>query len=162
MRPPKYTSLPDKFWSNVTPVESGCWEWQGDRHDHGYGRFWNGKTKVYAHRLSAADFHGAIPEGMLALHHCDNTSCVNGEHLYIGTHKNNTQDMMRRGRGKYILPYIKGEDQPNAKLTNDIVRDARALRARTGVTYIELGRRYGVDPNTIRLAVSGKTWKHVK
>jgi len=112
--------------------------------------------------MSVADYHGEIPKGMLALHHCDNTSCVNGDHLYIGTHKDNTRDMMRRGRGRYILPGLKGEANGTSKLTDSIVRKCRIEREATGITYIELGKRYGVDPNTVRLAVSRKTWKHVK
>lgn len=75
-----------------------CWEYTGGIGTTGRGMFWlNGKTEK-AHRVSWMIYKGEIPKGLLVCHKCDNGKCVNPEHLFLGTHKDNTQDMMRKGR----------------------------------------------------------------
>jgi hypothetical protein len=84
-------------------MESGCWEFQGNRQAKGHGRLNYHTRKVLAHRLAWELTHGPIPDGMLVCHHCDNPPCCNPLHLYVGTHKDNTGDAMRRGR--QWIPY---------------------------------------------------------
>jgi hypothetical protein len=86
---------------------NGCWIWQHGKTEKGYGIMYiymPGRTKKgvkrKAHRISYEAFNGPIPEGLLVCHSCDVPSCVNPEHLWLGTHKDNTQDMMRKGRGR--------------------------------------------------------------
>lgn len=75
-----------------------CWHWRGVTNSFGYGRFsYEGRTQV-AHRLSYVAFRGPIPEGMSVLHKCDNPSCINPEHLWLGTYTDNRRDCLSKGR----------------------------------------------------------------
>jgi len=77
---------------------TGCWEWAGHRNLKGYGSAWDGKTMTRAHRVAYRVFVGAIPEGLFVLHRCDNPPCCNPEHLFLGTHLDNMEDMRNKGR----------------------------------------------------------------
>ena len=90
--------------SKIVPQPNGCHLWTGAKTGGGYGRIARvvgGRTRTYlAHRLAWEEDRGeAIPAGLLVLHTCDVPACVNPEHLYVGTHKQNTQDLVARGRG---------------------------------------------------------------
>lgn len=86
-----------RFWSFVNKVE-GCWDWQGGINSSGRGTFWlNGKTEK-AHRTSFEINRGKIPKGLCVLHRCDNGKCVRPDHLFLGTFKDKTQDMIKKGR----------------------------------------------------------------
>lgn len=89
-----------RFWVKVLPVDSGCWEWQGARNNYGYGCF---STKLnpcgLAHRFAYETFVGSA-QGMCVLHKCDNPRCVRPDHLRLGTTKENSDDMMARGRNR--------------------------------------------------------------
>lgn len=77
---------------------SPCVEWEGARHPQGYGRTWvDGKSRR-AHRVAWEETNGPIPEGMWVLHKCDNPPCVNIDHLFLGTAKDNAQDTVQKGR----------------------------------------------------------------
>ena len=89
-----------RFFRKVNKAApNGCWEWLGARHPDGHGRFWiSGETVVYAHRFSYEYYKGQIPTGLILCHDCDNAGCVNPDHLYAGTPKDNAQDAVTRGR----------------------------------------------------------------
>jgi hypothetical protein len=84
----------DVFLKHVSKTES-CWLWTGGKHINGYGGFRN----KYAHRVSFELFKTKIPKGLCVLHVCDVRHCVNPEHLWLGTKKDNTQDMIKKKRG---------------------------------------------------------------
>lgn len=81
----------------------GCWLWTGSTNHNGYGKLWvmnadGTRSKVRAHRLSYELHKGPIPKGVLVLHRCDNRTCTNPDHLYLGTHWDNAYDAVKRGR----------------------------------------------------------------
>lgn len=89
-----------KFWGKVIGFGDGCWFWNGETTEHGYGRFHIAKLKrqVLAHRLAWMFVYGPIPEGLWILHRCDSPRCVNPTHLRVGTAQQNTAEMIAKGR----------------------------------------------------------------
>ncbi len=120
-----------------------CWEWLGSKNQRGYGffnmRIGGVSTNTYsAHRLSWAIANNQdIPPKKMICHHCDNPSCVNPRHLYIGTGFDNNTDTVKRGRAKRKV----GEDCSWAKLTK---QDILTIRESTERQYV-LAARYGVS-----------------
>ena len=92
-------SLTTRFFTKVEKATEGCWEWIASKTADGYGQFKHPEHH-YAHRFSYAFHYGSIPLGKQVNHHCDNPGCVNPEHLYAGTHQDNMDDMINRGRWK--------------------------------------------------------------
>lgn len=80
--------------------ETECWEWTGPLLHNGYGRFHINGKQVKAHRASYEEHKGPIPEGLLVCHACDNRKCINPEHLWLGTAKDNAVDRQLKGRGR--------------------------------------------------------------
>lgn len=147
----KYATMKERFMNSFECVtETGCWIWT-EYNNRGYGKIaWNGK--IYsAHRLSYEYFVGIIAEDKCMLHKCDVPSCVNPNHLFLGTHQDNMQDKLMKER------QARGEKQRLAKLNEQQVRDIRS----SGIDNAILGKKYGVLTSTIWAIKARKTWKHV-
>ena len=149
----------ERFWRFVNK-ETGtdCWHWTGYINSSGYGRFPAGKVpgqSWQAHRFSYELQVGPIPRGLFLMHMCDNPRCVNPAHLKPGTAKENTADMMAKGRGNWKGP--RGERAPANVLTE---AQAREIKFGTG-RGIDLSARFGVNPSSISAIRTGRTWKHI-
>jgi len=89
----------DRFRSTcIVRPGTRCWMWSSDKDRKGYGRVYVENRRMPAHRVSWEIFCGAIPTGLSVLHKCDSPACVNPEHLYLGTQKDNVKDMWAKGR----------------------------------------------------------------
>lgn len=136
-------------------LETGCWNYIGCLNEHGYGIFGILNKTYLAHRVSWKLYVGEIPKGLHVLHHCDNPRCINPEHLFLGTPKDNALDKVSKDR------QTKGEVNGGAKLTDEQAAEIRFLAALGVETQEKLARRFGVSQPTVSFILSGKTWRHV-
>lgn len=148
-----------RFWSLVSVGQAHeCWKWLGEtfqgRGD--YGRFSVKGKSVRAHRFVYETIHGAIADGLVVRHVCDNPTCVNPAHLRIGTPKDNTRDMQDRGR----RPDRKGEKHPLARLNSDQVAEIRR-RIAMGETQTKVAAAFGICRAHVWRIKSGKGWSHI-
>lgn len=146
----------NRFWTKVDiRAKNECWVWTANKLKFGYGRFWlNGKT-VMAHRFSYTISHGDVAEGMNVCHRCDNPSCVNPNHLFLGTHHDNTHDMITKDRDTII-----GSKNNNATLTETDIPVIRQ-RLANGEMQTEIAKDYGVKKTAISAIKTGRSWKHI-
>lgn len=150
----------DRLLSKVQKRESGCWEFQGARDKKGYGCIsakCYGMQSMGAHRASWIAHRGPIDPGLCVCHKCDNPSCVNPDHLFIGTHQDNAKDMVARGRA---AEHVGKFNRFAAKMTEDQVRLMREMAA-SGATAKELAKEFNTHAVNVRLILRGKTWKGV-
>jgi HNH endonuclease len=152
-------SLATRFANNYTPEpNSGCWLWTASiGAGSGYGKIYGLGQHLSAHRASYIIHKGQISDGLSVLHRCDVKTCVNPDHLYLGTALDNTTDMMRKGRNNGNFKGRFGELHPAAKLTADKVRHIRA----SNKTERELAKEFEVTASAIHDAKSGRNWRNV-
>lgn len=147
-------ALVARFWSYVDvrgPNE--CWPWKAALTKSGYAQFRMGPIKVRANRAAYELTHGPLQPGQIARHKCDYRACCNPGHLLPGTHKQNAEDRVERGRSGR-LP---GARNPQAKLTDAQVVALRA-RAAAGETYRDIGADLGLHYNTVGRIVRHERW----
>lgn len=138
----------------IPEPNSGCWLWEGAVNPDGYGYLRIARKLTGAHRASWADRNGPIPSGMHVLHRCDVRSCVNPDHLFLGTHADNMADRAAKGR-----TFFKGKPSknPQAKLTWEMVD---RIRATIGVvSKRKMAKEMGVSAVTIFLVRTNRAWK---
>ncbi|MEM7069929.1 MAG: HNH endonuclease signature motif containing protein [Pseudomonadota bacterium] len=136
---------------NINPL-TGCWEWKGTINSNGYGMITCFGRQRVAHRVSYAVFNGRFDLAKDVCHKCDNRNCVNPEHLFIASRKENMKDASDKGRT------ANAERLPQTKLSWKDVRKVRELRA-TGVGLKQLAVDYGVTISCISAVTTGRNWK---
>jgi len=133
-----------KDFTDMLEPNGDCLEWSGCCHATGYGQTWVNGKPWSTHRL-ALHLEGIDVSGHLVLHSCDNRLCCNPDHLRLGTHQENMDDMKSRGR-------------QSRKLTEQDVLDIRAI---TGMTQQAIADQYGVTHVAINHIINRKSWKHI-
>lgn len=149
VRPTRDMTEEQRFWY-YTQKTVLCWIWTGANFGSGrYGAFYFGGKTGGAHIYAYKSFKGDIPVGMSVCHTCDNPLCVNPDHLFLGMPKDNTADMLKKGRGRWP----RGESHHLAKLNDEQIRTIISLRGKK--TQKEVAAIYGVDPSHISRIMSG-------
>lgn len=140
----------------------GCWEWTGagKAADPPCPLFGVGVGLYPAARVAWVLHHGADPGQFFVCHTCDNRLCVNPAHLFLGTPKENMDDMRAKGRAK-IGERRRGEESHKAKVTEDVVRTIRDEYGRRLATQRELADRYGLSTRQVWMIVARRSWAHV-
>lgn len=157
-------SLQERFERHFKKGDkSECWNWHGRSNQHGYGTTRTGGTynrkQLLAHRLSYTFYVGEIPEGFLICHTCDNRKCVNPNHLFLGTHQDNCDDKINKGRH---LPSIRrGSSHGMAILNESSVLQIRELYRTKQKSRKELAEMFNVGKHVIHYVVTYKTWTHL-
>lgn len=165
------------FWALTIPEpNTGCWLWLGTEGPRGYGRLSFCGRRQRANRCAWEITRGPIADGLFVCHRCDQPSCVNPDHLFLGTHQDNMSDMARKGRGRGCNPnprrgdahhararpevVARGERSGSAKVTSAMVLALRARRAQ-GQTFLRIATEMGLPMNLVRCAAIGRTWAHL-
>ena len=144
-----------KFFERVQKTDN-CWFWLAGKDEKGYGLFWNKKT-WRAHRFSWTIHYGKILRKLQVLHKCDNPSCVNPTHLFLGTNQDNVNDKMNKGRENPS----KGSNHYISKLKEKDIPKIKILYKTGNFTLKEIAKKYKVYYTTIQKIVTNQTWKHV-
>ena len=149
----------EKIEKRTKVLPNGCWLWTAYKDKNGYG-IMNMKSKNRkVHRVVWVINNGDIPEGFFVCHKCDNPSCINPDHLFLGTPNDNVQDMMNKGRYKCGGKPHYGEKNGMSKLNEKDVLEIRGLRNKK--THKALSKQYNVSVSCIQNIMLRKSWKHI-
>lgn len=147
-------SAQDEILSRIEyDTNGGCWLWARSTVPGGYGKL----RRVRSHRASYEAFKGPIPDGLFVCHKCDVPACVNPDHLFLGTSRDNIDDMVAKGRQCRWNGRREGHQNPRAKITED---QARAI-LHSSDSRAALVAQYGLSPAAICYIKRRVTWKHL-
>ncbi len=133
-----------------------CWEWLGTKDDDGYGRFYWSERDVNSAPVASYELFVGKRRKLCVCHSCDNPGCVNPRHLWLGTRRQNSQDMVMKGRA----PKNYGDRNPRALLTNEQAEEVRELYATGNYKQKELAERFGVSRQAISAIVTQVRYKN--
>ena len=154
-------NISERLYSKINVTQSKCWEFTGALRN-GYGAIKH-KGKIFgAHRLSYELKKGLIPDGVLVCHKCDNRKCVNPEHLFLGTYKDNMQDCKNKGR--LVVPvgcnFKKGDYPSNAKHSlKDAIEFKNKILNRGDKTLISIAKELNISYQYARDISCGRILK---
>jgi hypothetical protein len=145
----------DRWVAKVNKTDT-CWLWEGtlNRKYGAFRRFINDKWVMYkAHRFAYEYFNGDIPKGLQVCHSCDNPRCVNPNHLWIGTAKENAEDMIKKGR-KTI-----GIKKTGENLNKSIANEIREVFKQGGKKYPEIAKMFNTSTSQVCRVINNQIWK---
>lgn len=149
----------ERLWSKVSIASRGsCLEWTGARSASGYGIFMINRKRVQTHRAAWMFTNGDIPKGKMVCHNCDNRLCCNPGHLFIGSAKDNTLDMIAKGRHKPFC--TRGESHHKSKLREGEVLQIRMLHA-SGVSISMICERFSISRQHANGIIKKRIWRHL-
>ena len=149
-------NLNDRFWSKVDVAgDNECWNWKAGT-DGRYGLFRYGDRKIKSNRMTWFLVFGEFPK-LCVCHTCDNVICCNPKHLFLGTHQENMDDKVRKGRQSRLF----GEKNPLAKLNRTDIPKIRKM-IEEGVQGKKIAEIFHIDPCTVTDIKNNKTWQWVK
>lgn len=142
----------ERFNKKWKLAENGCWIWIGSSRDTCYGGFTLDGKRQQAHRVSWQLYRGEISNGQFVCHKCDVPSCVNPDHLFLGTHADNIKDSYDKGRSNQ-----QGERNGNRKLTSIQVREIRV----SPQSCRALALQFGIGKSQIANIKTGVKWTNL-
>lgn len=146
-----YCSDACRFWDKVQKLgPDECWNWTAGKSNQGYGHFKYKKHLINAHRFAWSLTHGPVPDNLDVLHTCDNESCCNPSHLFLGSQSDNMIDMVKKGRHRNKFQ----------QLTEQQVK-AIKVELTEGTLQRIIAQKYGVVRETITGINIGRSWSHV-
>lgn len=138
-----------------TTITDDCWLYNGSTGKDGYARFrYDGKYKV-VHRFIYETFYGPLKKEQLCCHKCDVRNCINPAHIFIGSSKDNLQDMVKKGRS------LTGEKNHKCRIKEDDINKIIEMR-KNKETLESIGKKFEVTKHAIYSILNGRTWKHLK
>jgi hypothetical protein len=142
-----------RFWEKVKKDgPEDCWIWLSVINHEGYGRLWFLGRFNQAHRLSWEFTNGPIPEGRFVCHKCDNPTCVNPAHLFLGTNEENMMDCFQKGR----------RSKSGARLKPPEVEEIRRRYSNKEASSHKMAKEYGVSKTQILRIVKNRCWQHIE
>ena len=144
-------SLKERLLAKTTILDNGCWEFTGGHDSWGYGAIYHEGRQLGAHKASWIAHKGEVGNSHV-LHTCDNRSCINPDHLYLGSHQDNMKDRDLRGRQFSGL----------TRLSEEEVREIKNFLGTTSRTLEDIGRQFNVTKHTIFDIKRERTWSHVR
>lgn len=148
------SDIVNRLFSRTAIQENECWNFTGFHTPNGYGQIKYHGHSIGAHRLAYILCINDIPDGMLVCHTCDNRSCVNPEHLFLGTYQDNKDDCMAKDRHAY------GPKIGISRVNEYQVREIRELLAQ-GSSMNSIAKRFNIGKTTVGHIRDGRTWRHV-
>lgn len=153
----KTKTTEERLLSKVQKTKS-CWNWISSSvsdSGNGYGILRVDGKSIHAHRVSYELYIGPIEDSLYVLHKCDNKLCVNPNHLFLGTHKENMEDKVKKNI------QMKGEDVPSSMLNKKQVLEIRYKYSLGNTSFRKLAKEYKVSYSCINYVIDRRTWKHL-
>jgi len=154
---PRKNKLSDVWRRIYKNGEDECWEWVGCKDNHGYGIIMIDQVLWRSHRAVYTSTYNTIPDKLCVCHHCDNPSCCNPKHLFLGTYQDNSIDMVKKGRHCDV----RGIKHGRCKLLERDVLEIRRLYSSGNYSKTELSKKYNIGRTQITRIINNESWKHI-